>query len=714
MTSTAQLSIVDSDQMSKRPILLIVPPFQALQTPSLGVSQLKANAQAAGFEAEVVYLNMLFADAIGPNLYEWLAATGPYLVGDFIFSRVGHERTEGDVERYVDAVINGSAIENELPGRFPGQTTAETLKQLITKAEEFVRDVAIREIAERNPWMVGFSSTFQANCSSLAIIKELKQRHPEFLTVMGGANCETEMGLELLDKYPEIDFVGRGECDKTFVQLLNDLKQGGEGKGIDGFLGRSGGPVTCPSAPLHGPDLDANPYPDFEDYFSQLHKSTFNNQIKPGLAMETSRGCWWGAKSHCTFCAFNRDGMVFRAKGPERAMEELKAQVDKYGLDLMEMTDNILDMNYFKTLLPELSKESVAEMFWETKANLSEEQVRLMQQAGIKWIQPGIESLSDKTLKLMRKGSSQLQNIQLLKTCTESGIRITWNWLFGFPGESEDELDDLARAVDTIHHLQPPSSAPVLYMERFAPYQTNPEEWDLEPIRPAKAYHHVYPFPEESLRRLAFFWESDFFTKKEQGEAHRRLQGMVTRWNEVWAKSHFVSVPRGDSLIFLDTRPVATQFMRKIKGLERKVYEFCRSIRGEKEIKRAFEGEASAEAIEKILESFVRNSLMLTSQGRYLGVATDTRLGYKQFPLLFPGGSILPAARAKESLATRLKPHRISAALQRRYRRFRVNTTSRLVLKLAKMLAQPGPRLSPADQAPAANGAADSKVATGS
>ena len=57
------------------------------------------------------------------------------------------------------------------------------------------------------------------------------------------------------------------------------------------------------------------------------------------------------------------------------------------------------------------------------------------------------EAVIESVLKLMRKGSSQLQNISLLKACTESGIRITWNWLFGFPGENEEELDDLARVV---------------------------------------------------------------------------------------------------------------------------------------------------------------------------------------------------------------------------------------------------------------------------
>ena len=51
---------------------------------------------------------------------------------------------------------------------------------------------------------------FQANCCSLALIRELKRHRPEIVTVIGGANCEREMGEAIRRRYPEVDFVGRG------------------------------------------------------------------------------------------------------------------------------------------------------------------------------------------------------------------------------------------------------------------------------------------------------------------------------------------------------------------------------------------------------------------------------------------------------------------------------------------------------------------------
>jgi len=480
----------------ERPVLLCVPPFQGLKVPSLGSSLLKANLRKQGFAAEQLYLNLRFAERINFKLHEWIGSSGPYLLGEFIFSRVAHDKDDDDeIDRYVEEILLPSGQD-----WFGVPDPAARLRELCAEARDFVKTTAVDEILAHDPWMVGFSSTFQSNCCSLAVIKEIKRRRPDIFTVMGGANCEVDQGAELMANYPELDFVGRGECDRTFVDLVRALKEGKPGTGMPGFLAQGDSEPQAPSAPLHGPDLDENPHPDYDDYFAQLAKASFRHEMYPGLSMETSRGCWWGAKSHCTFCAFNRDGMVYRSKTPSRAADEMRTLVAKYGIPRVELTDNILDMGYFKNFVREMADNPVAETFWECKSNLTRDQVRLMARAKMRWLQPGIESLSDKTLKLMRKGATGLQNIQLLKWCTESGVRITWNWLFGFPGEDEGEVPGYARLGAAIHHLEPPSSSEVLFLERSSPYFTTPDEWNLNPIRPAAAYHHVYPWSTDSLR----------------------------------------------------------------------------------------------------------------------------------------------------------------------------------------------------------------------
>src|SRR5512144_1002972 len=106
-------------------------------------------------------------------------------------------------------------------------------------------------------------------------------------------------------------------------------------------------------------------------------------------------------------------------------------------------------------------------LFYEVKSNLRKEQVKQLRDAGITEIQPGIESFSDAVLKLMRKGVSALQNIQLLKWCKEFGVQPRWNVLWGFPGEAGEEYERMAAMIPLLAHLPPPVSASGLRLDRF-------------------------------------------------------------------------------------------------------------------------------------------------------------------------------------------------------------------------------------------------------
>ena len=682
-----------------RPILLVVPPFQGLKVPSLGSSLLKSNLERAGYRTEQLYLNLKFAERINFKLHEWIGASGPTLLGEFIFSHAAHEGQEGDIEKYVEEILEPTGQD-----WFGVKDTVGRLRGLVEQAKEFIKTTAIDEVLSRDPWLVGFSSTFQANCCSLALAQEIKRRRPDIRTMMGGANCEGEQGLELIANYPSLDFVGRGECDTTLIEMVKSLEQGETGAGKLGFIVRGSEP-EAPSPPLHGPDLDESPHPDFDDYFEQLSQVSYRDEMYPGLSMETSRGCWWGAKSHCTFCAFNRDGMVFRSKEPGRAADEMKALTEKYGIDRVMLADNILDLGYFKNFVVEMLDKPVAEQFWETKANLTREQVRMMARANMRWLQPGIESLSDKTLKLMRKGATGQQNIQLLKWSAESGIRITWNWLFGFPGEDEGEVPGYAKLASAIHHLEPPSSSEVLFLERYSPYHTDADEWDLNPIRPAAAYHHVYPWSHDSLMQSAFFFEAAHFDAKKTGAAHQQLKQIVARWNAAHGRSHLLMFPRNKSLLIIDTRPDRKRVFSRYKGLERKIYEYCYKVRGERDVQRAFASDGTEEQISAILQRFVDDLLMIKSGDRHLAVATDPQLDYKSYLPKYPGGGFVAgsflddlAQDGRESklrmvLTLKLPPRRVVRILRNRLGAIRNAFINKSVSVLIKLLSQPQPRL---------------------
>ena len=94
--------------------------------------------------------------------------------------------------------------------------------------------------------------------------------------------------------------------------------------------------------------------PVYDEYFDSLVRCDLVAKIKPSLALpiEASRGCWWGMKSHCTFCGLNGISMRFRSKSAERAENELLTLAKRYKVTKFVAVDNILDLSYFKTLLP--------------------------------------------------------------------------------------------------------------------------------------------------------------------------------------------------------------------------------------------------------------------------------------------------------------------------------------------------------------------------
>ena len=177
----------------------------------------------------------------------------------------------------------------------------------------------------------------------------------------------------------------------------------------------------------------------------------------------------------------------------------------------VEAVDNILDMKYFNDMLPALASSGRSlQIFYEVKSNLSREQVKLLCEAGVNRIQPGIESLSDHVLKLMRKGTTALRNIQLLKWCREFNIIAEWNILYGFPGETPEDYRGLLELLQAIRFLRPPCAAGPIRLDRFSPYHNSPDDFGLTNVRPLKTYRHLYPFDEDSLLRIAYYFDFDY------------------------------------------------------------------------------------------------------------------------------------------------------------------------------------------------------------
>lgn len=613
-------------------VLLISMPFSSPQ-PSIGLSLLKAGLQRRHVSAKILYYTLSFAKIIGVQLYNQIASGYPATVdqvGEWIFSKALFPNAD-NTEQYIQNILKGQDPAHQSTNPAAPKDISEAFIQQILHVrsliDEFL-DNCSEGIAQYRPKIVGFTSTFQQHVASLALAQRIKQKHPEIPIIFGGANCEGVMGIETLRQFPFVDIVVSGEGDIIFPEIVQRILSGKNLDGIRGVCTRQNirSMIISSSYPnaQSVSNMDDLPIPDYSDFFEQ--KAALGLGFTPMLLFESSRGCWYGAKQHCTFCGLNDLTLGFRSKSSSRALAELMALTTRYPGCPVVTVDNILDMKYFQTFIQDLALRPIdVQIFYEVKANLKKEHLRLLKKARVTRIQPGVESLSSVILSIMRKGVKALQNIQLLKWCKEFDIYPTWNLLWGFPGEPVAEYQAMSELIPLITHLTPPEGVTKIRLDRFSPNFERPDDFGFTNIRAYPSYSYIYPgVADTSIQYLAYYFVFD-------DPSDSISQGYIGTLAEnvmVWRKSHATSelyvVHKDTDTLVWDFRPGAKTLLTRLSGLEQELYLACDAIQSVDHltaIATKYLGGISREDTSTLLQGFIDRGLMLREGNSYLSLA---------------------------------------------------------------------------------------------
>ena len=489
--------------------ILIVPPFADIRRPALGVHLLQACAERAGLRVGILYANLLFATLSGQELYTTICYS-PFrrMLGERIFA----------------ACAFGLPPLGRHTERIEPSAMLEQFAALERKVAGFC-DAIGRRFGARGCRVAGATTTFHQTGASVALLREIKRSSPEIITIIGGANCEGAMAKGIVSLGAPIDYVFSGESESSFI----------------GFLQRvvTGEPLLEQRV-IYGDacfDMDALPEPCFDDYFSQLQNAmpSWRESMEVWLAYESSRGCWWGARQHCTFCGLNGETMAFREKSPDRVIGGLKRLLSRYPTSLICMIDNIIPHSYFRAVLPRLAEElPPAHIFYETKANLNLDQVELLRGAGVGLIQPGIEALSSSLLRRMKKGVLARQNLALLRYARAVGLAINWNLLYAFPGDELADYTETLALMPLIHHLSPPTGVYPVSIDRFSPYFNRPRDYGISDLLPLSEYEAVFPDCTD-LDNLAYHFRGEYECAHVREPAlHDSVIAAFRDWRDSW------------------------------------------------------------------------------------------------------------------------------------------------------------------------------------
>ena len=525
-------------------VLLVSMPWASVNSPSLALGILKQEISGLDdIEVRTIYANIDYMD--------WMSVRSPFRSGENIHLFSHRDYAYFSVNTYFRGLgdwIFSSALHGVPSWRIPEfreqlSVGMEPRMIALTEALHKLAPAFVAELADRlvalNPDVIGFTSTFQQNVASLALASAIKKRKADTVTIFGGANCDGSQGQALHRNFDFVDFVVRGEGDAVLGRLLDVLKSEQTARdpaslaGIAGLCWRdvSGRPVAN-EIPSRGFNFAKPQIPDFDEYFARFSASTARKWSEPRLVVEGSRGCWWGQKHQCTFCGLNGSFMEFRSKSPRAFAEEVLTLVERHQVMDIAVSDNILDPQFIVDALPIIAAKGYdLRMFYEIKSNTRRDQLEALLKSGITNVQPGIESLSTNVLRIMDKGVTGCLNVRMLRDAESIGSQVSWNYLYGFPGEEESDYKSIIEQLPGLQHLPPPDGANRIAIERFSPYFEKPE-LGFADIKPARTYPIIYNLPEQELLDLAYIFEAPPLGVTD--EIARELERAIAQWRRAY------------------------------------------------------------------------------------------------------------------------------------------------------------------------------------
>ncbi len=596
-------------------------PFGFHVYPSIQLGTLSTLLKTHGHEVKSFYLNLHFAHQIDMEVYNKLCEER-FLIGEWLFSHMLFGESKGNKE-YAEHF----------------KSHLQSISQTINRPLSFLNDIKVKMVPEFLHWavesinwgdyeVVGFTSTFNQNIASVTLAKLIKEKYPSIKILFGGSNFDSEMGLEYFRVFEWIDYVISGEAEDSLPALMEALES--EGPIPKGVIHRVDGDIRLAENNENFTDFKKYGPPDYDDYIEQIKEIDPQSPLldNPIILYETARGCWWGEKHHCTFCGLNASTMEFRARSLEQVHADLADLSQRYNSYRFRLVDNILEMKYIDGLFGEFAQNNYdLQFFIEVKSNLTKAQIKNLAHGGVNVIQPGIESFSANQLQEMDKGVRPLQNIFCLKWAMYYGMEVTWSILTGFPQETDADYRQQIDLIQSLTHLQPPMSVGDIWLERFSPYFTRPDQYGIRITGPGEAYPYVYDGDTIDLMKVSYDFEFESDLKIDPALVEE-LQQTVAHWKERHQSESLPYLMFTKSMDFVtvyDERSAEQPEKYRLEGAAGKAFAFCNEAprnldQIQAHLKEKGETVERTE-LEDIIKDLEDKRLMVGERGKYLNLA---------------------------------------------------------------------------------------------
>lgn len=602
---------------SDKPVALVSMPTLSARFPSFQLALLKPTLERAGIPVQNFSLFMYFGTFAGWQINETLADVYPSMIGEWLWTRAAFGDFASDEDYFEIYRDNFRGICHQ------AQCSIADLQRLREEVAPAFIDFCVDRIDWSRFGLIGFSVVFQQMLASVAMAKALKRRYPEIPIIMGGAGFEDDIADEIIKGCPQVDYIHCGDADETLPQVIQRVYRSESMRGMPGIMWRDDAQVAFAGRAPNLSDMNKTPVPDFDEYFYARKESgyeEYEGSQEVMLPIETARGCWWGVKNHCTFCGLNRAGMEFRAKRVDDVIEQLDALSRRYGVLNFNAIDNIIAPEYIDALFGKLAAANTdIKIHYEVRPSLSRSQLREMRRGGLFSIQPGVESFSTHILKLMRKHTTGMRNLELVKWCTYYGINNLYNVLLRFPGETLEDYEKQCEVISKIHHWQAPWAIAKARADRGSPMYSEPESQSVTQLAPSPCYDFLFPKDRFNLQRVSYYFEHEMDNTLADAQ-YDEIFAAVETWQQRWQQGPrpYLRYRKALGTIVIEDGRNCSPRVSTFSDLHALLYEYCADAHSRKEIGVRFD---EAEWVDTTLEEFVEQDLMINLDGKYLSLA---------------------------------------------------------------------------------------------
>ena len=298
---------------------------------------------------------------------------------------------------------------------------------------------------------------------------QLIKQGSQTLIVAGGIH-PTLFPEEFIYEKSPFDIIIRGEGEIPLRQICDFSRKKIDISEISNACYLKKGQLCFSDSLTFSNNLDEITYPDFNlldmKYYTTPNANTFRGIYLSAFHFLIGRGC----PSACRFCVNknikNYSGSKIRTRSPESVCNDLEYLKKNFKIDAFYVIDDACtgDKNYVHRLCDELICRKI-NLLWAGQSrinNIDYEMLKHLRESGCIQLDFGVESGSDKMLRLMKKGITTGQIIRVFDDCHRVGIRPFANILFNFPGEDQEDIEQTVKLIDRIR----PSTA---YFNIFFP-----------------------------------------------------------------------------------------------------------------------------------------------------------------------------------------------------------------------------------------------------